>query len=53
MGFYAMSFGFIPIGAIPMGIIADKYGVDISFIFSGIALIIFTILLSNRKVIKS
>ncbi len=53
MGFYAMSFGFIPLGAIPMGIIADKFGVNIAFIFSGIALIIFTILLSNKKVIKS
>ena len=29
MGFYAMSFGFILLGAIPMGIISDKYGVNI------------------------
>jgi len=53
MGFYAMSFGFIPIGAIPMGIISDKYGVNLAFIFSGLTLILLTILLSNRKVIKS
>ena len=53
MGFYAMSFGFIPLGAIPMGIIADNYGVNIAFIFSGIALIPFTILLSNKNVIRS
>tara|TARA_B100001123_G_scaffold260112_1_gene289827 strand:+ start:488 stop:1624 length:1137 start_codon:yes stop_codon:yes gene_type:complete len=53
MGFYAMSFGFIPLGAIPMGIISDKYGVNIAFIFSGLALIIFTMLLSNRKVIRN
>ncbi len=53
MGFYAMSFGFIPIGAIPMGIISDKYGVNLAFIFSGLALIIFTIILSNRKVIRN
>ena len=53
MGFYAMSFGFIPLGAIPMGIIADNYGVNIAFIFSGIALILFTILLSNKNVIRS
>ena len=53
MGFYAMSFGFIPLGAIPMGIISDKYGVNIAFIFSGLALIIFTMLLTNRKVIRN
>ncbi len=53
MGFYAMSFGFIPIGAIPMGIISDKYGVNLAFILSGITLILLTILLSNKKVIKS
>ena len=53
MGFYAMSFGFITLGAIPMGIISDKYGVNISFIFSGLALIIFTMLLTNRKVIRN
>ena len=53
MGFYAMSFGFIPLGAIPMGIISDKYGVNIAFIFSGLALILFTMLLTNRKVIRN
>ncbi|MEC7838123.1 MAG: MFS transporter [Chloroflexota bacterium] len=53
MGFYAMSFGFIPIGAIPMGIISDKYGVNLAFILSGMTLILLTILLSNKKVIKS
>jgi len=53
MGFYSMSFGFIPLGAIPMGVISDKYGVNIAFILSGIALIVFTILLSNKKIIKS
>ena len=53
MGFYAMSFGFIPLGAIPMGIISDKYGVNIAFIFSGLALIIFTMLLTNKKVIRN
>ena len=53
MGFYAMSFGFIPLGAIPMGIISDKYGVNIAFILSGLALIIFTMLLTNRKVIRN
>lgn len=53
MGFYSMSFGFIPLGAIPMGVISDKYGVNIAFILSGIALIVFTILLSNKKIIQS
>jgi len=36
-----------------MGIISDKYGVNIAFIFSGLALIIFTMLLTNRKVIRN
>ena len=36
-----------------MGIISDKYGVNLAFILSGITLILLTILLSNKKVIKS
>ena len=53
MGFYAMSFGFIPLGAIPMGIISDVYGVDFSFIISGVLLILLTLILSTKSVRSS
>ncbi len=53
MGIYSMNFGFIPLGAIPMGIIADKFGVNISFIAAGIMLILLTMLLSNKSVRQS
>ena len=53
MGFYAMSFGFIPLGAIPMGIISDVYGVDFSFIISGVLLVLLTLILSTKSVRSS
>ena len=50
MGFYSMSFGFIPLGAIPMGIISDLYGVNFAFIIAGITLILLTIVFSRKDI---
>ena len=53
MGFYSMSFGFIPLGAIPMGIIADLYGVNFAFIIAGITLVVLTIIFSRKDIRQS
>lgn len=53
MGFYSMSFGFIPLGAVPMGIIADNYGVNFAFIVAGITLILLTLVFSKKSVRQS
>jgi MFS family permease len=53
MGIYAMSFGFIPLGALPLGYIADHLGVDSAFITAGIALIIISLLFNRKNVRES
>ena len=53
MGIYAMSFGFIPLGALPLGYIADHLGVDSAFITAGIALVIITLIFNRKSVRES
>ena len=52
MGIYATNFGLIPVGAIPLGFIAEYYNVSLAFASAGFLLLIFTllILLSNKTI---
>ena len=54
MGIYATNFGLIPVGAIPLGFLAEFYNVRIAFASAGVLLLIFTllILLSNKTIRK-
>ena len=43
MGLYTINFGLIPLGAIPLGFIADILGIQQAYFFAGLLLIIFAL----------
>ena len=43
MGLYTINFGLIPLGAIPLGFIADTLGIQQAYFFAGLLLIIFAL----------
>ena len=47
MGIYMMNFGLMPLGAIPLGFIAENYNVRIAFLIPGILLLVFTLLIAT------